>query len=259
MRRRSIVPAIAGALWIVIGCTDTVERPGKDDIDCSAAGLSALIDEGLASVTLDADYDSGLLVDLWSGERANCESMAPDTAWRDGPWIKTREPCEDHQCVYFVETNYGSGFGVLKSGAMTLEDLHVRTSTRTDDGWNLAISCGQNDGAVSLRIPLRIYHDLDLVCIGEINVAVEGYYEFDSISISIGIVDGVVGEPVVRIDDVYVHVELSGVDAIDGLVSETVSWIASSVSDDLEDLFGAAAKARVETAYARFAQDCGHD
>jgi hypothetical protein len=243
-------------LWTVIGCLDTVEPPGKRDTDCSVAGLTEHVDEELESVDMDAACDVHLLSDPWTGERANCVSTEPDPAWREGPWLKTREYCITHSCVLYDEINYGTGFGVLKNGTMTLDTLHVREAVETDVGWDIIIVCGCDDEVFSLHIPLRVYSDLDLQCLNEINVAVPGYIEFDSLAITVKILGGVVQEPLVEMNDPYVYVEVSGIPEIDATLSDIVSWIASWVQNDLEELFGQAVKERVEAAYGGFAQDC---
>lgn len=246
----------ACVLWTFIGCLDTVEPPGKHDTDCSVTGLTERVDEELASLDMDAACDVHLLSDPWTGERANCVSTEPDPSWREGPWLKTREYCVTYSCVFYDETNFSTGFGVLKNGTLTLDTLHVQEVVETDVGWDTIIVCGCNDDVSSLRIPLRVYIDVDLQCLGEINTAVPGYIEFDSLAITIRIVGGIVQEPFMEMNDLYVEVGVSGIPEIDAILSDIVSWIASWAQNDLEDLFGQTVKAQMEAAYAGFAEDC---
>ena len=251
--------------WLVAGCfdnTENTEHPEDLEVDCSTARLSGLIDEALALASVDADtaYDEHLLSDPWTGERADCESAAPDETWREGPWIKTRELCVDYSCPPFApiydETNFGTGFGVLKDGTMTFDTLRVQSVSETSNGWDLIITCGENDNSESLFIPLRVYADVDYACLDEINVAMDGYVRIDSFSILIGVVDGVVDVTAVSIDDLYVYVELSGVQAVDDLSSYRVSWLADWMESDIEEFFGLMAKERVEAAYDEFVAEC---
>ena len=243
-------------LWIVVGCSYPAHSPGQNDSDCSSTGLSGRIDDALALVDMDAACDGYLLNDPWTGDRANCASTAPDSVWPESCWIKTREPCHTYPCTFFDETNFGTGFGVHKTGAMTLDTVCVQEAAKTGSGWEMNIVGGHNDGATSLRIPLRVYCDLDTQCLGEINVGVSGYIEADSLAVAIRIVDGIVQEPVVEVNDLYVHVELFAVAACDDLLSDMVSWIASWVQEDLADFIGQTVKAQVETAYSGFTEDC---
>lgn len=258
-------------LWLFAGCADNTESQHHEDQndqndqddqddDCSAARLSGLIDEALALATVDVDtaYDEHLLSDPWTGERADCESPAPDPIWREGPWIKTREPCVHHSCVLFDETNFSSGFGALKDGTMTLETIRLQSVSETPDGWDVIITCGWNgdDNSTSLFIPLRVYSDLDTGCLDGIKVAVPGYIEIDYFSIWIVVVDGIVSVNGVYTDDVDVYFELSGIQAIDGLHSDTLSWLASWMERDIEGFFGPMAKESVEAAYDEFVAEC---
>ena len=241
-------------LGIIAGCSDPADS--TEPKDCSAAGLAGCIEQALEAVDMDSACNAYLATDPWSGARATCESTAPDSDWPESGWIKTREPCITHSCVFFDETNYGTGFGVRKSAALTMDAVCVRKTVKTDTGWEITIGCGENDGTVSLTIPLRVYCDLDTGCSGEINQAVSGTITLDSLLIELRIVGGVVQEHSIHTDDLYIHIDPFGVSACDALMSDMASWIASWATGDFADFIGLIVKTEVEGAYAAFAADC---
>jgi hypothetical protein len=245
--------------WLIAGCLDNTDHPMDREVDCSTARLSELVDEALASVDvvdMDTAYDEHLLSDPWAGERAYCESTAPDATWREGPWIKTRELCVNYTCLTWNETNFDTGFGVLKDGTMTLDTLRVESVSETSNGWELIIACGEDDGAESLYMPLRVYGDVDTGCLGGINAAVAGYIQIDSFWIFVEVVDGVVDITAVDVNDLYVHVDLFGIGILDDLISDMVSSIAGWMESDIGEFFGPIAKERVEAAYDEFVAEC---
>lgn len=75
---------------------------------------------------MDAVCDAYLLNDPWAGDRANCASTEPDSVWHESCRIKTRELCHTYPCTFFEETNFGTGFGVRKTGIMTLDTVCVQ-------------------------------------------------------------------------------------------------------------------------------------
>jgi hypothetical protein len=259
MRHVLVAGMIICGPWLIAGCLDNTDHPIDSEVDCSAAKLSELVDKGLASVDevdVDKAYDTHLLSDPWTGERATCESTAPDLIWQEGPWIKTREPCVNHSCTFFDETNFGTGFGTLKDGMMTFETLRVESVSETSEGWDVIIVCGEDDGSESLFIPLRVYGDVDLKCIDEINVAMPGYVQIDYFWIFVEVVDGVVDVTAVGVNDLYIHVDPFDVEILDGLLSDYISWLASWMEGDIEEFFGPMAKERVEAAYDEFVAEC---
>lgn len=231
----------------------------EGEVDCSIARLSELVDNKLALLDLedvDTSYNEHLLRDSWTGERANCESPAPDSIWVEGPWIKKREPCVNYSCMLWDETNFGTGFGALKYGIMTLETMRVQNISETANGWDVIIELGLNDANTSLFIPLRVYYDLDMECLNEINVAVPGSIQADTISIWIGITDGAVTVTAVDINDLYIYTEPSGVESIDVLISDYTSWLSDWMERDTEEFFGLMAKDLVEQAYEDYVAEC---
>lgn len=245
--------------WLITGCLDNTDHPMFRESDCSAARLSELVDNELASMDeaeVDMACDEHLLSDPWTGERANCESTTPDPIWYEDCWIMTRELCRQIDCTFWFETNFRSGFGVRKNGAITLDTLRVESLSETPSGWELMIVCGDDDGATSLYMPLRVYGDVDTGCLGGINIAVAGYVQLDKFSISVEVVDGVVDVTAADVNDLYVHVDLFDNEFLDGLLSDMVSWIASWMENDIEEFFGTMAKESVEAAYGEFAADC---
>jgi hypothetical protein len=259
MRYVMVAGVIFFGTWLVIGCADNTGSPMNQEVNCDTAMLYGLIDEELASVDMedvDTSYDEHLLSDPWTGERAECESPAPDATWREGPWIIKRELCRQIDCTFWYETNFRSGYGALKDGTMTLEPLQIQDVSETSQGWDVHVACGDNDGTTSLYIPLRIYCDIDTGCIGEINEAVSGYIAADSLSILIRIMDGVVSEYFVSINDLYVHSELFGNSVANGLLSDIISSVAGWMEGDSQEFFGLMVKERVAAAYDEFVAEC---
>lgn len=249
--------------WLITGCLDNTDHPMFREADCSAARLTELVDNELASMDeaeVDTAYDEHLLSDPWTGERANCVSTDPDPIWYESPWIKTRELCVNYSCgvspVTWDKTNFRTGFGVLKNGVITFDTLQVESLSETSEGWEFIIACGENDGTTSLYIPLRVYGDVDTGCLGGINLAVAGYVQLDKFSISVEVVDGVVDVTAADVNDLYVHVDLFGWGALDDLISDMVSWIIAWMENDIEEFFGTMAKESVEAAYGEFAAEC---
>ena len=241
-------------LGIIAGCSGPVDT--KEPIDCSAAGLAGCIEQALATVDMDAACDAYLKTDPWSGDRATCESPAPDPVWPGSCWIKTREPCITRSCVFWNETNYGTGYGVRKTAALTVDAVRVHEPVKTDSGWEITIGYGANDGADSLTIPLRVYCDVDTACLGEINQAVSGTIKLDALLITLRIANGVFLQPSVQMNDVYVEMVQFGVPACDDLISDMVSWIVSWTSGDFAEFIALTVQTEVEGAYATFAAAC---
>jgi hypothetical protein len=259
MRYVLVASVILFGTWLVIGCADNTGSPMNQEADCDTAMLYGLIDEELASVDMedvDTSYDEHLLSDPWTGARAECDSTAPDTTWREGPWIIKRELCRQIDCIFSDVTNFRTGYGVLKNGTMTLEPLQIQDVSETSQGWDVYVACGENDGSTSLYIPLRVYFDMDNGCLGDINEAVSGYIQVDSLSILIRIMDGVVSVGFVDINDLYVHSELFGTPTANDLLSDIISSVAGWMEGDSEEFFGLMVKERVEAAYDEFVAEC---
>ena len=118
------------------------------------------------------------------------------------------------------------------------------------------LRCAQNRGADSLTIPLRVYCDVDTACLGEINQAVSGTIKLDALLITLRIANGVVLQPSVQMNDVYVEMVQFGVPACDDLISDMVSWIVSWTSGDFAEFIALNVQTEVEGAYANFAAAC---